>query len=1192
MYLKTLEIVGFKSFAGKTILKFEPGMTCIVGPNGCGKSNISDAVRWVLGEQRPKALRGSKMEDCIFNGTDERKPLGMAEVNITFADCEKSLGIEYNEVTISRRVFKSGEGQYFINKTPCRLKDVQRMFMDTGIGTTSYSVMEQGRIDQILSSRPEDRRTIFEEASGITKFKADKKETIRKLEHTEANLLRLADVIREVKRQIGSLQRQAGKARRFKTLRDELRQLDIHTTKERLKSLDREISELQSRISNLNDQLNTAKTETQDLEQGNLILRKSIQQTDSEKTSFLEKSFSARSKLEHTRELIRVNHQRIEEYGKLSQRDSMEAEKAHQQIESQKKSLTELVARLNKISPEKDEAEHELKICNDNLATHQQLLETTRNEIHELRADLVELESGHYKLQNQLAQVDLHERSDTIRKERLFAEQAQLQRVAKGYEKRQSEMHHELNDLKEQSKTYINQCNELKQQKSEKELETRILQENCAKLQSESAGKKAQIDILRDNETSGEQSRENTSLLLNEDNPLNINKDKLMGSLVSHIDVKPEYRTALDAVLFLWLDAVLVSDTVSAIEILRKLESNKKGSARLIAVNTSNEPGSLGKTETTGVRLSDHVKCPESIMPVIRRLLGNVFVADSLALVPDPLPAGKTYVTREGSIIRGDGCLEFRPTDAHANTPMARKYLLSDLEKESSSLENQIEDNENKLKVLLSKTSSLQNSLDKATSSLDEQKHALAVKEGETQIVSREADQAKDRLNTVTWELNNITKEDDSAEQKRTSITEEIEAAQSKREKTSKIIEEKTSAINELESKYSSLQSRVTEQSIKFTQLRHEAEHLENRRQSGEAHLKEFETLVQTRSQEIVSYRSSIEQFQESIKNAEEQLIELQKEIEVNTEKSESLDKNRKKQSEELEEMEKMLTSKRALADELKDKRAEDDLKLHENTMKRQNQLDRIASEYSTTLEKVMNEPDPDWKDGKPPMEALETNIEELRTKIEAMGPVNLVAIEEHEELEERHSFLTHQEADLIKAKEQLLEMIRKINRTTSEMFRITFAKVNENFQIMFKKLFNGGSAKLVLVNEEDVLECGIEIIARPPGKRLQNITLLSGGERTLTAVALLFAIYMIKPSPFCLLDELDAALDDTNIGRFATVLQEFVKQSQFVVITHNRQTIAAASILYGVTMHEKGISSIVSMKFKDHEEPEPVAAS
>jgi chromosome segregation protein len=1184
VYLRSLELVGFKSFADKTKLEFEPGMTAIVGPNGCGKSNISDAIRWVIGEQSAKALRGSKMEDCIFNGTDNRKPQGMAEVSITFADCEKSLGTEFHEMTVTRRVFRSGEGQYFINKTPCRLKDIQRLFMDTGVGTVSYSLMEQGRIDRVLSSHPEDRRTIFEEASGITKFKADKSEALRKLEHTEANLLRLTDVIREVKRQIGSLQRQAGKARTYKTLRDELRRLDIYTTREHLLILDSNIQKVEAKILEFSDTVRSTQAEVEETEKTNSVLREALMQTERDIGASQEAGAQAQSRLDHTRELISTNHQRIEEYKSWSERDADEINEHKKQLDEKRKSVTALAAQLEKVRTEQGHAEEELKAVNDNFSKHQQQIDASRSRIHALREESVELDSMYTRLQNQLLEIESRQRSSVIQRERLSAEKAQLARIATAYEKRQTDMAHTLDTMRQEAVTCEKALHTLVEQKAEKESRIAELRQKTANLQSHAAGKHTQIDMLSDENESGEDFSEASRLLLNGTEPDGIAQGKIIGALASHLDVEPSYRLALEAALRSWLDAVLVADTATALSILRLLESRKSSAARVIALDAA--PSDIPAISGPARRLIDHVKCTEAILPAVRCLLGNVLVVDALDQIPRSLPRHVVYVTKNGSVVRGDGSMEFWMRGARPSNPLSRKHALLDAKTSLEDIEKEIGGCAAAIANLTSDIRKLEQTIAAAQSELNTSNRSLAQKEGENQVVSKEATEAGQRLETVSWELENLNSQGKSGDAEKETISRQMHEIREQREKATADIGTQTRELQVLESRHSELQTEVTQRRIDFAGLSQKLEHLTSQHDTLQIRIGELESAIEGRSAGVLSYQASIEKLTEAIRTAEGQLSSLEEAVNSSSAKVDGLRQSRERQAKELAEKEKNLSTKRTGLDQIRAAKNEQEVRHAESRMRRQNQIDRITSEYAITLEQLAAEPPPEWEGGStPPLEACETKVAELRTKLEAMGPVNLVAIEEYQELEERYAFLTTQEQDLIKAKQQLMDMIRTINRTTSEMFSKTFAQVNENFQIMFGKLFNGGTAKLVLVNEEDVLECGIEIIARPPGKRLQNVSLLSGGERTLTAVALLFAIYMIKPSPFCLLDELDAALDESNIGRFVNVLKDFLSQSQFVVITHNRQTIAAANILYGVTMREKGISSIVSMKFTEYVE-------
>jgi chromosome segregation protein len=561
---------------------------------------------------------------------------------------------------------------------------------------------------------------------------------------------------------------------------------------------------------------------------------------------------------------------------------------------------------------------------------------------------------------------------------------------------------------------------------------------------------------------------------------------------------------------------------------------------------------------------------------------------DSPDHVPVPAPAGCTFVTRNGSALRADGGAAF---GADGSSPSAARQTREELQKEIAALSARIAEGEASAGKARSERDDLRSRLAQAQSEREKRMHESAVLEGQASVMARECRQSRERLNTVAWELQNLAVETEQGTERKASLDAEIGQIAALREQRSREIQERNTRLRDAENELAAAQSEWTEQSVRFAQVRQEADHLESRHGAAKSRIEELDGIILARADSVRASESSIGDLREAIRQAESDLAEQQRHAAAMVAEADVLRGKREKQTEEMETLVQTLSRDRETLDELRSRRSEIEVKHSESLMRRQSQLDRIASDYNLTAEQLAGEPEPAWGAEKPATEAIETAIAELRTKLEAMGPVNLVAIEEHRQLEERCAFLSQQEQDLVNAKQQLLEMIRKINRTTSEMFRSTFAAINENFVNTFRKLFNGGSARLVLVNEEDVLECGIEIIARPPGKRLQNISLLSGGERTLTAVSLLFAIYMTKPSPFCMLDEMDAPLDDSNIGRFLRMVQDFLIQSQFVVITHNRQTISAAGTIYGVTMPEKGISKIVSMKFnRQQAEPAPAA--
>jgi chromosome segregation protein len=1191
VYLKSLHMVGFKSFANATTLSFEPGMTAIVGPNGCGKSNVSDAVRWVLGETSAKALRGSKMEDVIFNGTDTRKPLGMAEVSITFADCEKTLGTDYNEVTVTRRVFRSGEGQYFLNKTPCRLKDIARLFMDTGIGTSSYSLMEQGRIDQVLSSRPEDRREIFEEASGITRYKADKKEALRKLDQTEANLLRLDDVVREVKRQIGSLQRQAGKARRYKELRDELRKFDVYWTARKLEKMDGDLHQLDATIAELGQKINALHTGLQQGEAHGAAERAAIVGIEHAIGEATEERATAQTRLEHNHDLIRINRDRINELRQLADRDRRDSVLATSQAEQQHRLLADLEEGLVKTVAERNELESNWNRQSAELTAHETQTENSRQEIQSLRGGAMSLDNAIAQQQNQLGQLEARQQAAIVQRERLSAEHNQIERGAAETESHLGRIADHLGSLQQELEGRESRLETLQGQRHEKTIEIEALRKECGELQANLAVKKAQIEILEADDQAAKDFPEGARLIMDAGNPLGINTKAVLGALASHIQTDPEYRTALESVLRAWLDAVVIAGAPEALSILNELQSRKAGAARLIATSTTGPRPETAKAPDGLRPLFELITCTSFARPAVERFLANVFVAGSSEQIPATIPEGAAVVTLGGIVARSNGAFEYWSADSRTSNPLTRRHQLSDLHEGLEGIDQGLSRRNSAVDTLAAELAELNHSITQATTLLTEQRRAVALKEGEFQVVSNDARQAKQKLEVMAFELGKL-REQAGHDEERQTLSRRINEGRAQQAEALTRLESLTRSLQDMESRRAELQTAATEVRLKFSEARQKAGHMESQMDPLRHRLTELTAVIKSRSEGLVQYENTIEQLTRSTTEAEGQLSTLQENASTLAEKLEGLKRQRTDKVKELTLLESDLAAKRERMDDIREQRSKLEVNNAEQKMRRQNLIERVTGEWSVTLDDVMKAPIPEQEGEPAPGDInFEQRIAEIRTKIEAMGPVNLVAIEEYQEHEERYAFLTSQQQDLVNAKNQLMEMIKKINLTTSELFATTFAKINENFQIMYERLFNGGSAKLVMVTEDDVLESGIDIIARPPGKRLQSVSLLSGGERTMTAVALLFSIYMIKPSPFCLLDELDAALDESNIGRFVKVLGDFLQQSQFIVITHNRRTIAAAGVIYGVTMQESGISRTVSMKFNEYEQSKDMQA-
>ena len=1177
MYLKQLDILGFKSFADKTRLTFEPGMIAIVGPNGCGKSNVSDAIRWVLGEQRPTALRCTKLADVVFNGTDTRKPLGLCEVSIMFAGCEKELGTEYDEVTVTRRVYRDGSGEYFINKVRCGLKDVKRLFMGTGIGTTSYSVMAQGQIDQILSSKPEDRRAVFEEAAGITKFKADRKEAIRNIEQTEQNLLREADVLREMKRQIGSLQRQVGKAQKYKELRDEVRGLDIYVSRNKIRTFDLAL------------ELNAAKrVETDALieetskgvaaaEEAARLLHLEIHAAEERLGALATEAAAAEAGYRRAQEMIAVNSQRIAEYKTFSDRDGREIEDARRLLEEAGMQLESLEQKTALLESGVESARVELDSAQAAFDASQQKIDAIRLALQSARSESAMCDRRAAEIRDTIARLEYEAREAILKKERLSSEAAQLKDAVAAADSNLAEVRARLEAAQAKEEELAGAAEAKAAESDAFRREVEDLRANFGKMQAEAAAKEAELNYLNDAQDAAAAFSAGAQALL--EGKLNLPDGMVLGSLADRFDAPAEYRLALEASLRSWLDAVVVRDADAASEAIGALVKGKAGSARLVCL-AGREARKAGGVKTEFPRLLDLVQTDEGFSEAAEALIGNVHVVDDPAAVPE---GGLVFVTKDGIVHRADGTCEVWQPGTAAASPLSRKMLVTETKSALDALKKRIADGEKTLATAAERSARLADELRNLQEQLSEARRAAAQAQGECTSLDRDAAQLRQRLEKVSAELEGVLSANADGDAKREALASELEATVAKRDALLDDTTRKQDELIGLETANAEKSRFLTEKRVAAGQMESELEFTSRQKEDVERRKGELVKTVEGRENGIKGY-------QESIARLTDETVDLQASLEPRQEKVADVraradDERAKRESlnESLVKADAETAAKRVALDGARDTKSKLEVSATESTMLRQNLYDHLNQEYGLDAQQVMREPDPEFKGEPPPPEQLEAKVNDINARIAALGPVNMVAIDEFRELEERYTKEKAQEADLLAAKAQILELITDLNGKSSELFKTTFEKANENFQKMFTKLFNGGEARLVLLeNEEDPLECGIDIIARPPGKRPQSVTLLSGGERTMTAVALLFAIFRIKPAPFTMLDELDAALDDANIGRFVEALKEFLDRSQFLIITHNQHTIAGSDLVYGVSQQEKGVSRVISMKLSD----------
>ncbi|MCF7848446.1 MAG: hypothetical protein K9M45_06310, partial [Kiritimatiellales bacterium] len=677
-------------------------------------------------------------------------------------------------------------------------------------------------------------------------------------------------------------------------------------------------------------------------------------------------------------------------------------------------------------------------------------------------------------------------------------------------------------------------------------------------------------------------------LLLDPQADFPLDRSGIIGPVAELLNTSPEYQTALEAILRPCIDAIAVRDEPFARATLDYLREQEAGSARLLSVTLSGREAPADTSSPIGKALLDCITCDDAVTPLIRRLFWNVRVVGSEIEIPEILSADTVVVTLNGTVVSGDGSSELWMPGTEDKSPLARHQFREQLKEEIAGLEEDIQRQEDVLQTLRSESSGIGTLISDARQALEDSRRELALQEGERQVITRETTKAQERVETVSFEFENLRERESESVELRTRLASELQEARDRQATIRNSIAGQTKALTDIEDRRSDAFAVTSEHRIIFSQKTQALENLLSRKQPQEERIRQLEELIQNRSTGVDSYKRRIEELQASITEKKATIEPLETRLK---ETEEHLGQQREKREETIQMLTSAETRLRGLRETLEERlngKSKLEVERAEYKMRDNNAIERITSTYHIAQDEMDEVEPPRWENDEiPPRDTLETRVAEIQAKLDSMGPVNLVAIEEHAEYEERFAFLNKQQDDLQAAKHQLLEMIKMINATTTEMFQETFNKVNENFQVMFKQLFGGGSAKLVLTDDEDVLDSGIEIIARPPGKKLQTISLLSGGERTMTAVALLFSLFIVKPSPFCVLDELDAALDDANINRFVETLKGFLTRSQFIVITHNRQTIAAAATIYGVTMETRGVSKVVSMKFNDYQERE-----
>ncbi len=1206
MYLKTLEILGFKSFADKTTFEFAEGVTGIVGPNGCGKSNVVDAIRWVLGETSAKALRGGEMADVIFNGTENRKPLGMAEVTLTMADCEESLNVDFNEVAITRRVFRDGRSEYRLNGTLCRLRDFHDLFMDTGIGRTAYSIMAQGQIDQILSSKPEERRAVFEEAAGITKFKREKKEALRKLEYTEANLLRVSDVLAEQERRMNSLKRQVAKARKFQSLSSQHRILDTHLAHKRFTTITAERAELSTSIRSLDAQDSHLSRQLAPAEEGLAESRDAARSFEKSLSSLREELNVLQNTLASAKARISFNLERkIELETRISQNQteiSSTREKLAQQefdFTAANEALDELSRRLAQQEIALATQEEKNLSSREKRADLESALRDTRTEANKTQTLIASMRA---KIESALAQVQ----GNRDREKKLAEDEQRLSISIQEHISAQTSVSEKITE----SSTALNSLEESFNSAERDYLHIRADLDSARTAATEStkilAQRSARRDAVQQLLSSGEGLAKGTqNLLKGLDSPEEF-KPSILGTIASFLQVNDDSAPAIEAALSTHLQTVLVSDADIAESIITRLTDKKLGVAAVLPANfVASSRASQVETLPPGASswALDQVKLDPKISSVVTQLLENTAIVPNLetavALRADH--PHLSFVTSTGETLSAQGILQGGSSPQGSNSLLERQNEIRSLKAEVKSLQSSDE-------TARELVSSLEKNLDKQREAVESsrdryqrQKVNLSTLQGELSVASKEVENFNTRIENVRWERRDLADRETRAATSREATESELSSARER-------LAETESSLRSLQTQADAAAAAETEHASVLNELRtrlavekRAKQAAEEQQRPMEARLSELREISVRREAEIENFTTRItsattenEALTVQIKETELEIADLTQEISDKSQGRDELDSA-------IQEAEAKLTKLRRDLSATNEQKGREEIAATKLDLRLENLLTTTEERHQISLGSFQpdthlllqtlhnsssSQPeenkvsDPTETPGEPDWSHIESLTSETKQRIDSMGPVNVDAIEEYDELEERHNFLRSQHDDLVSSKTELLSVIERINDETQRRFSETFAQVRINFRDMFKELFGEkGQADLTLIDENDPLESGIEVIAKPPGKKPQSITLLSGGERSMTAVALLFSIYMIKPSPFCVLDELDAPLDESNINRFVKVLDRFIDRSQFIIVTHSKRTMARADVMYGVTMEEFGVSKPVGMR-------------
>ena len=1183
MYLKSIEVHGFKSFANKIVFDFHNGITGIVGPNGSGKSNVGDAVRWVLGEQSAKQLRGASMQDIIFAGTENRKPLSYAYVAITMDNSDHALPVEFEEVTVARRVYRSGESEYLLNGNPCRLKDVTELFYDTGIGKEGYSIIGQGQIERILNGKPEERRELFDEAAGIVKYKKRKATAQKKLENERENLVRVNDILSELERQVGPLEKQAEKARIYLKKKEELKTFDVNMFLLEMERIDKQLKEVQDNFQIADGQLKEKNETYTNIKSEYEKMERDVEAIEEKITSIrdtISNSSVTKGKLEGQINVLneQIHTAKMTDEHMRKRLETIESEKKERLSTKSgyEKEKADLDGQLTNISERKETAQNQYQEVQKKAAKLKEEIENGKNELIQLLNQKASIKARIQRNDTMVEQINIRRAQLNQRLLARKSEETDLESVLEEYQLKLDETNQEIAKLREKSAKMENERREWKQKSIET---TKTLEESLAKYHKNQSRLESLKNIAERYDGYGNSIRK-----VMEQKAAN---KGLLGVVSDLIQVDKKYEIAIETALGGNIQNIVTEDEETAKKMISYLKANRFGRATFLPITSVDGRGNFKNHDALKEKgviglANTLVKTDAKYEGVIAYLLGRVVVTENIdhAIA---LARKNHYslhiVTLEGEYLSPGGSMAGGAFKNSSNL-LARKREVEELEKKVQDLDDAVKDSRKRLEEIKTAQALLADDMEENRKNLQERILAqntakmnvdrVVSKKNESETVYQglqtEHKEMEGQLAEIEQEKAKIAKESEDALAREKEIGVQNETYQRELEEQDIVIEKAGNELSRIQLEEANLR-----QKAEFVTLN--IERIETELAKFDAECEQVQKEAEEAKEEVQKKLSDIEEIKKTILASDGANENLANELQEALHKKEELSASYKGFFQKQEEISKEITELEKEIFRLNSQREKlEDAHTYQNNY--------MWEEYELTLHAALELRNEEYQN----LSELKKEIANIKDEIRKLGDVNVNAIEDYKEISERYTFLKGQHDDLIEAEQTLVNIIEELDTGMRKQFLEKFAEIQKEFDKVFKELFGGGKGSLELVEDEDILECGIRIIAQPPGKKLQNMMQMSGGEKSLTAISLLFAIQNLKPSPFCLLDEIEAALDDSNVSRFAKYLHKLTKNTQFIVITHRRGTMAAADRLYGITMQEKGVSTLVSVNLIEDE--------